>query len=363
MPEAIPLNRDLCTTVFRDPRLVNSLGLGKWDLLAPQARQSNLLARLAVVLEENGLLSSVPPEVLDHLESARRLSERHVETVHWEVNRIQEALEPTGVPVILLKGAAYVLAGLPPAAGRIFSDVDIMVPKAAIPTVEKALRRRGWQSMHQDSYDQQYYREWMHEIPPLQHGFRQTVLDVHHTILPPTARLKPDPAALLAAAQPVKGKEELYVLAPTDMVLHSATHLFHDGDLENGLRDLVDLDALLRHFGADDGFWDALVDRAHEQDLARPLYYALTQAPRYLGTPIPDATLRRIQEGRARPPVAWLMDELLRRGLAPNHPSCDDALTGVARWALYVRSHWLRMPLHLLIPHLVRKAGRRTQKA
>jgi hypothetical protein len=36
------------------------------------------------------------------------------------------------------------------------------------------------------------------------------------------------------------------------MVLHSATHLFYDGELNHGLRDLVDLDDLLRHFsGAD----------------------------------------------------------------------------------------------------------------
>jgi len=25
-------------------------------------------------------------------------------------------------------------------------------------------------------------------------------------------------------------------------------------------------------------------------------------------------------------------------------------------WLLYIRSHYLRMPLHLLVPHLARKA-------
>jgi glutaconate CoA-transferase subunit A len=35
------------------------------------------------------------------------------------------------------------------------------------------------------------------------------------------------------------------------------------------------------------------------------------------------------------------------------------AAEGLARWLLYVRSHWLRMPPHLLVPHLVRKAWMR----
>ena len=41
---------------------------------------------------------------------------------------------------------------------------------------------------HHSAYDQRYYREWMHELPPLLHVRRQTALDVHHAIAPETAR-------------------------------------------------------------------------------------------------------------------------------------------------------------------------------
>ena len=47
---------------------------------------------------------------------------------------------------------------------------------------------------------------------------------------------------------------------------------------------------------------------------------------------------------------------LLTIALRPVHPSCHVPGEGLARWLLFVRSHWLRMPLHLLVPHLVRKA-------
>jgi hypothetical protein len=53
--------------------------------------------------------------------------------------------------------------------------------------------------------------------------------------------------------------------------------------------------------------------------------------------------------------MAWLLAIALR----PNHPSCDGPWTPLARWLLYVRAHWLRMPLRLLLPHLLRKAWER----
>ena len=84
------------------------------------------------------------------------------------------------------------------------------------------------------SYDQRYYRQWMHELPPLQHLDRGTSLDVHHTILPPTADSRIDARKLWEHIVDVPGFEGVHVLCRADMVLHSATHLFHEGEWENG---------------------------------------------------------------------------------------------------------------------------------
>lgn len=48
------------------------------------------------------------------------------------------------------------------------------------------------------------------------------------------------------------GHKQLSFLSPEDM-LHSAAHLFHEGGLENGLRDLFDLDNV-ELFSATPGF-------------------------------------------------------------------------------------------------------------
>jgi hypothetical protein len=336
------------------------LGLAEWDLLLRQARRAGLLARLCILLDEQRVLDAVPAQVLPHLMSARTVAAAQERAVRWEVNRITKALtEFDSVPVILLKGTAYLMAKLPPARGRIFGDVDIMVPKETLDAVEQALRWHGWLARTLDSYDDRYYRQWTHELPPLRHIMRHTVLDVHHNILPETARLHPDPTKLIAAAQPLNGDDSLSTLAPRDMVLHSATHLLNEGEFENGLRDLVDLDDLLRYFGREESFWPGLVERAQVLDLTRPLYYALRYRRSILGTPVPEEVEAKARLHRPRGFASPLMDAAFSRALAPDHPSYDTVLTKPARFFLYVRSHYLRMPLHLLVPHLIRKAIKR----
>ena len=320
-----------------------------------QARNSNLLAHLYALLEARGLIEQIPPQPREHLESSRIIAERHIQAVQWEVNLIRKALAKIGVPVILLKGAAYVMAKLPSARGRLFSDVDIMVPKDSLNEVEAALMLHGWAATHLDAYDQRYYRTWMHELPPMRHIKRSTVIDVHHAILPETAYFHPSPEKLRAAARTLDGYDDLKIFAPVDMVLHSAAHLFHEAELDNGLRDLVDLDSLIRHF-SNMPFWPELVERAKELELSLPLFYALRYCALILHTPIPADTRQAAEVGRPSRPTLALMDSLFTRALMPVHPSCSDRLTGLARGMLYVRANWLRMPPLLLARHLFHKA-------
>jgi hypothetical protein len=346
----------LIVRVLRDPQSLRSLELGEWDLLMRQARAANLPARLAMLVQEHGLTDSVPAQAAVHLEAALVLAARHRVAVEWEIRQIGIAMESAGLPLILLKGAAYVAADLPPSRGRSFSDIDILVPKARIAGAEAALMLHGWGGTHHDDYDQRYYREWMHELPPMQHGKRMTVVDAHHAILPETAASKPDSAKLIAAATEVPGRPGVHTLQPVDMVIHSACHLFHEEELDKGLRDLTDLDALLRHFANQPDFWPRLAARARELDLDRSLFYALRYTRRLLHTPVPDAALRATATAGPGSLLRPTMDALYGRALLPLHPSCRDWLSGAARRALFVRAHWLRMPPGLLVRHLAHKA-------
>jgi hypothetical protein len=355
--------RSLLSVALLEPEKLARWDVARWELVIRQARRANLLGRLAALLEDQGLLHAIQVAPRAHLEAARTVSLAQEEAVRREVTHICAALRHAGTEGILLKGAAYLFAGLPARRGRQFADIDILVPRAALGKVEAALMLKGWATTHRHPYDQRYYRRWMHELPPLQHATRLTVLDVHHAILPPTARVKPDSRKLWAASRPIAETQPLRLLAPTDMVLHSAAHLFFNEEFSNGLRDLVDLESLLHHLGQEAGFWDGLVARAEELDLARPLYYACRYVQRMFATPIPPQVLRRAEAARPPALLQLLMDSFFLRVLQPDHPSAADALTELAKRALYVRAHWLRMPPLLLAYHLTAKALRREEPA
>jgi Uncharacterised nucleotidyltransferase len=348
------------------PHTLTDLSPAQWDLLIRQGRMADMLARIAADCEMHGLMAKIPLQPRRHLQSAAILTQRQHRELRWEVRLINEALARTGVPLVILKGAAYAMCGLMASRGRMMTDVDILVPRAALGDVESALMKRGWVSAAKTEYDQRYYRTWMHELPPMHHFLRGTVIDVHHAIVPLTSRSHPDSAALLSGARPVQPGNSVLSLAPIDMVLHSATHLFHEGELEQGFRGLVDIDALLREFSATDKFWRDLLPRAQQLELGRPLFYALRYCRMMLGTPVPDDVQLQVAQASFAPKsqlfLRW-MDALFLRALRPSHPTLSDFWTPTARFFLYLRGHWLRMPPGLLIIHLGRKLFTRQKKS
>ena len=143
------------------------------------------------------------------------------------------------------------------------------------------------------------------------------------------------------------------------MVLHNAVHLFQKSEFDHGLRDLLDLKDLLEHFQLQADFRPGLFDRADELGLQIPLHHALFHIHRLFGMSAPDKWAERVTQLGPAAPARMAMAWLLGLALKPDHPSCNTRWTGLARWLLYVRSHALRMPLHLVVPHLLRKAWMR----
>jgi hypothetical protein len=344
----------LLQDVLLQPDRILHLDNSQLKQLISQGRSSRLLASLALELEQAGITEQVPAPVRRHFLSAVLVHDKQKRDLAYDTGKIRLALASIGERLILLKGAAYLQAELPVGRGRLISDIDIIVPHQRIDEVEKTLNGFGWESSYVDSYNERYYRQWMHEIPPLGHIKRGTTLDLHHTILPPTAAANIDASLLFDDLLEVK--PGIFTLSWKDMVIHSATHLFHEGEFHHGLRDLWDLDRMLRDFPEQDPlFWEGLVARARRLDLLGSLFHGLTYSQRVFTTPIPKEVMAQANSWprRLRKPF---MDFLFLRAFRPDQPECRLPFTGLALYLLYVRSHYLRMPLYLLLPHLVRKA-------
>jgi hypothetical protein len=334
------------------PRQTLKWTLADWERAVRLARRLRLLARLAESLAAADLIDQVPAQPRRHLMSEQRLSHWRTAAMVWVLERVAITLADADYPLVLLKGCAYIGQDLPIAAGRLPSDVDLLVPKAHIAEAQSHLRAAGWLEAELDEHDQHYYHAWSHEVPPMTHPVHTMELDLHHNIQPPVARMHVDADVLLQRLAPSKWAA-WKVLDPIDQVLHSAVHLFQDSELRDRLRDLVDLDGLMRHFSAHDPrFWAKLPARAAILGLSEPLALACHFCHRWLQTPIPaDARAAIEAGGPGRFKRVWLLP-LLALVLTPTEPDeVPSAMQGLAAALLLVRHHYGRMPLRLLIPH------------
>lgn len=346
----------LLRDVLLRPSVIRGFTLSDWDILVQQSRSAGLLGRVAALLRDSDLSGQVPDAVRWHLDGAHTVYLAHCEDIRLEVQHIAKALAVIGLRPVLLKGAAYLAAEDRARLGRLYSDVDIFVPHENIQSVEQVLRWQGWAGEALSDYDQTYYRRWMHEIPPLSHRARGIALDVHHNLLPLTSRYHLDADALIAGItpSPVEGVD---TLAPTDRVLHSAAHLLLGGEFDNAFRDLSDLRLMLDQMtAAEPEFWEVLRARADKLGLGRILFYALRYLERLMELKVPHDTTTRLQQHAPSLPLLWLMDKMFIVALMPDAIICDRTWPRVARFGLYVRSHYLKMPLMLLVRHLVHKA-------
>jgi hypothetical protein len=332
--------------------LANANVMGRWNdedfsLLLAEARACGLLERLAHRLLNSRQVDLCSTHLKDQLLAATIHASGFRQDVGRELRHIERSLASVNAPVILLKGASYVLMNFPAANGRIFSDIDILVPKDAIAETEAALMMGGWATGKLDAYDQRYYREWSHEIPPMTHLQRGTTIDLHHSLVMPSCRIQVDSTRMIAAAKPVVDGEFWWRLQDEDVVLHAASHLMLNSEFDRGLRDLWDIDLLYRRFSASTpDFPLRLLARAQEVGLERILWQALRLTSTLFSTPLPEG----MPKGQKR-----LFFSLVTRAASTRHPSTKPWGQGGADSILLLREMYLRLPNTLLAVHLWHK--------
>ena len=353
--------------LYADPGRADGIGHGQWTTILGAARRARALGHLAVRLRLAGVMATVPEPVAAHFESADRVIRRQRQRLHLELRELGEAVDDLDAPVVLLKGAAYEALKLPLAAARVASDVDILVRPEDLHRVEDRLKARGWVSIELNAYDERYYREWSHEIPALSHPSRSLEVDVHHSIAPGLRGNSPAVRALFERSMPCEWRvgragrrpRPFQVLDPADQLLHLAVHTFASSDLAGRLREVMDFDLLYRIYCAPGGPVDpgVAMDRASSSGTDRAFWWALHFARRWLGTPVEPALLDRTGRPGAvlRSAMNWACDRSMLPGITQRRTRIEFA----AELALLTRYQWHRLPLRLLLPHVVEKARRR----
>ena len=338
--------------LLRNPETLPGVTGTEWNALVPVLRRERLLSQLGAFARRTGVFDQLPGTLQDlcrgsaaRVEHTRRLS-------LYIAEEITQSLSADGIRVALLKGAAYAAAGYNFADGRMFSDLDILVRREDMADTEVVLRKAGWKPDDMDAADERYYREWMHELPPFKHATVPFELDIHHNLAPPVSRIQLNTTPFWSDAITLE-QRGLTVLSPTHMLIHTAVHLFFNDELRGGIRELLDIHGLCHLVNERDEAWSKVAALTATQPmLARTLFYALDTAQRLLGTPVNPKILLDLRTSRITDQHLSLMRWLFDRALLD-----DQGIgAGLAQQVLFLRSHWLRMPAGLLLPHLARKS-------
>ncbi|MEZ0241848.1 MAG: nucleotidyltransferase family protein, partial [Sphingomonas sp.] len=119
------MNALILTEALRDPATTATLDANAWTALIAIARAEQLIGTLAHRLD--GL--PMPEAAARILADARASAEQGRMAALWEAEMARRALAGLDLPVILLKGTAFVAAGLSAGVGRHIGDLDILVPR------------------------------------------------------------------------------------------------------------------------------------------------------------------------------------------------------------------------------------------
>ena len=259
------------------------------------------------------MLDQIPAKARAQLAEATWFVRRNQTDLGFEVNRVSRALAHIDTPVILLKGAAYLFAGLPPRHTHFAYDLDILVPRRHLERVEQALRTAGWRVA--------IVRPMT--IATIASGCTRSRLYGILTGCSPSMSITRScrrPAATSRTPRrslppPCRCARDRCGCCPADMVLHAAAHLFTE-EFISGLRQLAVAHDLLEHFGRQDQFWDELLERARRHGLERILFYLVRYSGRAFATAIPAQIATAVEASPERPGAA-IMDAAVMSALQP----------------------------------------------
>lgn len=257
------------------------------------------------------------------------------------VERIAAALDPAGVPWLVVKGPVVAALTHERQDLRGYGDVDVLVPPRYFADALEALEAAGGQTR---------VRGWGHhleqragEVPLVFDD--GAVVDLHWD-LSNTAELRGefavDTAALFERARPISvGSREVRTLDPVDGLLHLALHTCTSGG--NRLVWLKDIEGWLISQTPDP---DEVLRRAQRWRVALPAAVVLSKVASVLGSDVDPALIRRLapQGGwrvvtrtvwRVAPPAAALpgpsLDRLVMRSVRSDQRTSARALAGKVR--------------------------------
>lgn len=251
---------------------LNFLTVKQWEALSDAAYQHGLGPLVYQRLKRAGALELLPPAVFDKLRQGFLVNTARNLIYQRQAAQLLQALSEQGIPAIALKGIYLVEHIYEDISLRVMSDVDIMVKKEHVARAIAAMQKLGYQTS--TYFDTQDSNRDVKHVPPMSKP-GAAYLEVHYALLEEDRPFSIDIPGLWQRAVPAKiGGVEALALSVEDLLLHLCIHMTYQHRFNMGLRGLVDVLEVLRHYeGQVD--WDVLHQRAEAWGAGRVLAVSL----------------------------------------------------------------------------------------
>lgn len=319
-----------------------------WTMLVHQCREQALLGSAYLYLQQHH--NKLPADVLSHFESGKIYADKQHQTMVLELLMLEQALAHADYPILLVKGVAYRLHRFGFAAGRVFSDLDLLVPADKIQTTVEKLQAAGFMDSTEHDYDRRYYLEWSHQHPPLRHYTRGSEVDLHHTIFFAKSSVVVDIKRFIANSKPIESSC-FSLPAPADMFVHSCLHLFFQEEHHKIIKDLVDLFELYNSISDK----QSIVESASLTNKPEVVAHGLNVLSELFKLQLSEQELLFIEQQ-----TSWMSRQSLRYLISKlTGGSGYDKLAKI--WWV-ARGHLIKMPWYLLLYHSLAKVWYLRQK-
>jgi len=248
------------------------------------------------------LLDVVDSDLPSRWRTAHSAAATRTEVFLAELSRIAEVFAAENLPLIVIENAGLVLAGYACPGCSQFGDLDLLVDRNNLPTVDRVLGAQGYQKteatrlLEVSGYlatinGRLEYQIFLCNEYSLRVNVQWDL--VARRWVPPTHKL--DIAEMISRSVPVSGTAAR-VLAPEDalvqLTVHNAAHSYVRAP---GLRLHLDVERLVRHQAIN---WDLFLSRVLALQVKTLVYFSLAIPRALFNTPVPDEVLDRL-----RPPV------------------------------------------------------------
>jgi len=315
-----------------------------WSLLIQQARAAGLFATLYNQFLAEDLLPQVPLRVQKHLLSGQQYADKQKHSLLTELLTLESVFSDAPYPCVILKGAAYRCAGFNYARGRLFSDIDLLVPKQSLDDASRRLAAFGYVDGEMNDYDRAYYLRWSHQLPPKYNLLTGASLDLHHHIYPVASAEKLNIQPFFEQSALLDGSA-LRIPPASLMFVHACVHLFYQEESHKLQKDLIDLSMLFREVSSTQPI---LLQMAQQIGAEKAVSYGLKMLDRIFAIELTAET------------KAWLATQ-------PGHPRLvicllETLLQPTSKWHLlahlgwFLRGHLLKMGPATLSYHLLAKS-------